>query len=521
MGQSIPTGYNPQPKQMELHATLANEVLFGGAAGPGKSHALRHEGLDWCLKIPGLQVYLFRRTFPELEKNHILPSLMEFPQSVGTYRDQKRRWEFTNGSMMHFCHCQYEKDVFNYQGAEIHLLLIDELTTFTEFQYDYLRGRVRITLPVPEKYRCRIPGVVCASNPGGIGHEFAKRRWVDYVKPGELRRAIDRDGGMLRAYIPGILTDNPILMKSDPGYIHRLDALPEPYRTAYKEGRWDIFLGQAFHFSTEFHVIKPLPIPRHAPIYTTFDWGFGAPFSWGWWWVDADGRVYRFAEWYGWNGTTNQGLRWEDSRVADEIRRREAELADQYHIDFRTAIRKAGPDCFQKKPDYKGGGQGPSTAEVFGSRGIFMSPGDARRDLKIRQFRERLKIPLDAEGANIGMPMMLVYDTCDQFIRTIPLLQTHPNKIEDVDDSGETHGYDEACHICMARPMALAAPPPPALKADRRIDYTERPFQGDSYEIVATIDKIQEDRFWNQHLTDQYNGDEPVRGGAYSDIDGR
>jgi hypothetical protein len=168
--EEIDTGYRPQAKQQALHDCRANEILYGGAAGPGKSHALRHEALNWCLRIPGLQVYLFRRTYPELERNHILPSLIEFPRDTCTYRDGKRRWEFMNGSMIHFCHAQYEKDIFNYQGAEIHLLLIDELTTFTEFQYDYLRGRTRCALRIPEEHRHKIPGFVCASNPGGVGH---------------------------------------------------------------------------------------------------------------------------------------------------------------------------------------------------------------------------------------------------------------------------------------------------------------------------------------------------------------
>lgn len=498
--------------------------LTGAAMVPThNSHALRHEGLDWCLRIPGLQVYLFRRTFPELEKNHILTSLSEFPMEAGQYKDQKRRWEFTNGSMLHFCHCQYEKDVFNYQGAEIHLLLIDELTTFTEFQYDYLRGRVRTTLMIPEKYRCRIPGVVCASNPGGVGHEFAKRRWVDYVKPGEVRKAIPREGGMIRAYIPGLLEDNPILLERDPGYMHRLDALPEPFRTAYRLGNWDIFLGQAFHFSKEFHVINPLPIPQGAPLYSTFDWGFGAPFSWGWWWVDADGRGFRFAEFYGWNGTPNKGLRWEDSKIADEIVLRERALEEQYGISFRNIIRKAGPDCFQKKPDYKGGGQGPSTAEVFAGKGIIMSPGDPRRDLKIRQFRERLKIPRSADGTPTGLPMMMVYSTCEQFIRTIPLLQTHPLKIEDIDTTGEDHIYDEAAHFAMARPIALREAPPIKLQSDRRIDFTEQPLTlgQESWERYAYENQKEETKFWNQYIEEQFFGDAPSRGGTYSDIDGR
>ena len=235
---------------------------------------------------------MFRRTFPELEKNHILPSLTQFPSAFCTYKKGDKRWEFYNNSMLHFCHCQYEQDVFQYQGAEIHLLLIDELTTFTEFIYDYLRSRVRCTLEIPDSYKHKIPGIECSSNPGGIGHNFVKQRWVDYAPPMEVKKAPPREGGMTRQYIPGLLKDNHILMRTDPEYIHRLDALPEPYRTAYKDGNWDIFLGQAFNFSKEYHVLKePIPIPRYAPIYMTYDWGYGAPFSIGWWWVDADGRV--------------------------------------------------------------------------------------------------------------------------------------------------------------------------------------------------------------------------------------
>ena len=192
--------YKPQPKQKQLHKCTANEILFGGAAGPGKSHALRWEALDWCLKIPGLQVYLFRRTFPELEDNHILPSLREFPKEIGKFQKKDKRWEFFNSSMLHFSHCQYDSDVFQYQGAEIHLLVIDELTTFSEFQYDYLRGRVRTALDILRRYQHKIPGIICASNPGGVGHEWVKRRWVDFAEPYELKRASEREGGMTRCY---------------------------------------------------------------------------------------------------------------------------------------------------------------------------------------------------------------------------------------------------------------------------------------------------------------------------------
>jgi hypothetical protein len=413
------------------------------------SHALRMEGLIWCLRVPGLQVYLFRRTFPELEKNHILPSRTFFPEDVCSYKTRDRRWEFDNGSMLHFCHCQYEADVFQYQGAEIHLLLIDELTTFTEFQYDFLRSRVRCALRIPKKWRHKIPGIVCGSNPGGVGHQFVKKRWVDYLVPYKISKAPNKEGGMRRCYIPGLLGDNKILMETDPEYIHRLDALPEPYRTAYMDGDWDIFMGQAFMLSNKNHIIEPIPIPDNAPVYMTFDWGFGAPFSVGWWWLDADGRLYRFDEWYGWNGEINKGLRLEDSKIAVGIKKREY---SQQVEKYQRQVRYAGHDCFSKKPDYNGGGQGKSTAEVFAEHGLYLTKGDANRDLKIRQFRERLKIPDDGTR-----PMVQIYSTCVNFIRTVGSLQSDQKKVEDIDTTGEDHQYDEACHIFMARPIGMQA----------------------------------------------------------------
>jgi len=502
----IKIDYIPQSKQAELHKSAANEILYGGAAGPGKSMALRFEALIWCLRVPNLQVYLFRRTFPELEKNHILPALQQFPNDprVLTYKKGDKRWEFTNGSMLHFCHCQYEQDVFQYQGAEIHLLIIDELTTFTEFIYDYLRGRVRCALPIPEKYRHKIPGIECASNPGGIGHNFCKERWVDFAKPMELKRTENKDGGMLRQYIPGLLQDNEILMQEDPNYIHRLDALPEPYRTAYKDGNWEIFMGQAFFFSKEHHVIDPIPVPDNAPVYMTFDWGFGAPFSIGWWWVDADGRVYRFFEWYGWNGEINKGLRLVDSEIAEGIVERERKQRIRPPM-----VRYAGHDSFNKKPDYKGGGQGKSTAEVFAGHGLYLTKGDATRHLKYRQFRERLKV---VKGER---PMIQIYSTCEQFIRTIPMIQTHKTNPEEIDDSGEAHCLDDACHICMSRPLSLKASKARIASHDRRLDALAKgsasPFEDYASKQIQQSPVNQSGYDWGE--TDDYDD-----GGLYDTI---
>lgn len=493
--------YYPQPKQELMHDCPANEILFGGSAGPGKSYSLRHEALLWAQRIPGLQVYLFRRTYPEIERNHILQILSDWGDRYGKWSGTKKRYELPNGSKIHACHAQYDKDVMLYHGAEIHLLVIDELTTFSEWQYVYLRNRVRCTLPIADEYRHRIPGIVCGSNPGGPGHEFCKRMWVDFCRcnsrtanriragglpiyehvshsTGEnitygLRDAPKADGGMTRAYIPALLEDNQMLMERDPGYVDRVRAMPEPYRSAYLDGDWDLFIGQMFNFNRRSHVCKPFPIPEHAPLYFTFDWGFGKPFSCGWWMVDQDGRVYRIGELYGWNGTPDTGLRYSDSEIAEKVIEKEIALGFRtergYWSNPTEIVRLCDPTCFSKKPDYKGGGQGESTADVFLKHQLILQPGDPNRVLKVRQFHERLRIPESGD-----MPMMMIFDTCAQFIRTIPLLQQDLHKPEDVDTKMEDHIYDESCHVLMARPISQEAPKKKKTEMDLRIEHLQQ-----------------------------------------------
>ena len=320
-------------------------------------------------------------------------------------------------------------DPSKYQSSEFALIAIDELTKNDYDTFTYLRTRLR--WPGLKDIECPFIG---ATNPGGRGHNFCKQLWMDkqfpeeFIRPDDFRKQF--------AYVPSRATDNPHLDKS---YWTMLNTLPIALRAAFRDGDWNTFVGQAFsEFSPPVHVIKPLPVPKGAPLYMTFDWGFGAPFSLQWWWVDADGRLYLFHEWYGWNGTANQGRRMTDTDIADGIIKIEA----GFPMDIKNIMRIAGPDCFQKRPDYRGGGQGPSTFEVFAMKGLFLQVGDPNRALKIRQFRERLRIPVDERGNVIDLPRMLIYDTCEHFIRTIQSLSLNPNNREDVDPDSENHCFD-------------------------------------------------------------------------------
>jgi len=309
-------------------------------------------------------------------------------------------------------------------------------------------------------------------NPGGPGAGTVKLLFIDPVPWGTVNRLVDDGSGLVttRVYIHSKLEDNQILVKGDPDYKRRLMSIQDPVlRAAWVEGRWDVYIGQAFHFSLTHHVIPKedeiWPIPEHVPIYMTFDWGWSAPFSIGWWWVDDENRLYRFGEWYGWDGKMpNRGLQLTDPDIAKGILQHEKAMG----VLGRKIIRLSGRDCFNRKPNYLGGGQGPATSDEFKTfskredvRAEFgtgpdrevdlnLLPGDPNRELKIRQFRNRLRIP-----GNGTRPMLVVYEsTSRQFIRTIPSLCLDEVNIEALEEHQELHCYDEACHIVMARPLS-------------------------------------------------------------------
>jgi hypothetical protein len=455
-----------QPKQSSAFHSKATEILFGGAAGGGKSHFLRVAAIVFCMLIPGLQVYFFRRTFPDLWRNHMLgpssfPALLAPMVAAGKCRiiEGHHQIVFPNDaghSRIQLCHCQREQDVLRYQGAEMHMLCGDEFGHFTESMYRYLRGRVRMGgLMVAPEWRGRFPRIYLSANPGGVGHAWLKRGWIDDAKAMQLRPMPRKEGGMIRQYIPSRLEDNAAMLAADPNYEQRLEGLGSATLVdSLRYGVWDVFAGQAFTFTPE-HICDPLPIPRDAELLMTHDWGFGKPFSIGWWWIDSDGRLYRFAEWYGASdGAGDMGLRMTDADVAAGIISREKDLG----IWGMTVTRLAGHDCFAPKPRYEGGGQGPSTALTFAAHGLLLRKANVRRPVKWREFHSRLRIPRDpvTRMPTGERPMLLVYPSCVDFIRIIPTLPVDPKTSEDVDTESEDHIYDEAAQACTYKPLGVA-----------------------------------------------------------------
>lgn len=482
------------PKQWVAFLTEATEVLFGGAAGPGKSHLMRIAAILWCSAIPGLQVYLFRRIREDLYKNHVegpkgFRALLAVWVFAGWCRHVGDEIRFWNNSVIYLCHCKAESDIFKYQGAEIHVLLIDELTHFTEAMYRYLRGRVRMVgIKLPAEYLGKFPRILCGSNPGGKGHLWVKTTFISGCEPLKIRRMPKNEGGMLRQFIPGRLEDNPSMTEDDPDYEAKLMGLGSATLVAaMRYGDWDVVEGAFFsEWSNVQHVLAPFAIPAHWLRGRSGDWGSQSPYSIGWWAVvgddfrlpDANGGVpillprgatVRYREDYGKVG---------GKLTAEQLGARIAKAEER---DPKLSLAVLDPSAFKEDG-------GPSIAErvndeLLKKKLMSFSPADNARVSKAQgndrggpmggwdQVRARLvgTARKDEHGAvdwSTGRPMIYFFSTCVDSIRTIPVLQHDPHRAEDLDTTAEDHAADEVRYWCMARPWIKSLPKDDAVKRD-------------------------------------------------------
>ena len=454
--------YQPTAKQKLFHASHANEILYGGAAGGGKTKALVMDALFRCLQNPGTTAAIFRRTFRELEDTDIKEAIASYPKSLAKYNAGRHEFSLVNGSKILFRHCENEADRFNYSGIEIQFLYFDELTSFEQVIYDFLKTRLRAkkTLNV-------VPIVRSASNPGNIGHGWVKKMFVDagpYLSIQEQEiysETLHRSKKIRTQYIPSLAMENPFITDD---YIFELEQKPEALRRALLNGDWDSFEGQVFkefvddpaHYEDRrwTHVIAPFEIPRDWPRYFSFDWGYSDPFSCQWWAIDYNGVAYMYREWYGCvPGRADTGIEITPQQIADGIlEREEPEIKDNIKV-----LRVADPSIFEKS---RGDSIADKMAPGFYGRhqGVVFSKGDNARHAGKMEVHERLRFDEN------GKPKMYIFSSCKEWIRTVPTLPYDEKKTEDVDSEAEDHSYDATRYFLMEHPIAGKKTPPRVYK---------------------------------------------------------
>lgn len=449
----------PQPKQILFMERPEYEAFYGGAAGGGKSDSLLMEALRQ-VHIPHYRSIIFRKTYPQLSEL-IDRSAEMYPRafSRARYNDSKHCWIFPSGAKCYFGAMQRTKDRTNYQGKRYDFIGYDELTHFLWDEYSYMYSRNR---PSGPGTRCYMRST---GNPGGIGHGWVKERFITAgkaMKPIAEEVKIRYPDGheeikkRKRIFVPSSVFDNEALLNNSPEYIERLAMMPEGERNALLYGNWDSFSGQVFtewrndsdHYDDRIntHVINPFKVPDTWRIYRGFDFGYAKPFSVGWYAVDHDKRIYRIKEFYGCTGDPNVGVKYEPTRIAQEIRRIEAE---DTNLKGKTIHGIADPSIFDES-------RGESVGQMMERAQIYFDKGDNTRIAGKMQVHHRLAFDEN------GIPMFYVFNTNKHFIRTIPALVYDQKHVEDIDSATEDHIYDELRYVLMEYP--ISAPPKPARK---------------------------------------------------------
>ena len=405
--------------QTDFLAAPETDVLYGGAAGGGKSYAMLVDPLRFAHRAAH-RALILRRSMPEL-RELIDKSRELYPKAFPgcKFREVEKIWTFPSGAKLEFGFLERDADVYRYQGQAYSWIGFDEITHLsTEFSWNYLASRLRTTDPEITPY------MRCTANPGGAGATWVKKRYVNPSEPNESFTGAD---GLTRRFIPARLDDNPYLSK-DGRYEQMLKALPDVQRKQLLEGNWDITEGAAFtEFDISIHVITPFEIPVGWERVKGIDYGYASESACIWGCVDpTDGTLIIYRELY------RKGLTGEDLAVMIT----NMELQDPFSVQgvLDTAAWN------------RTGTTGPTVGETLQRAGHKLRRADKNRIQGKIQLHEYLRVQPS------GRPKIQIFNSCPNLIRelqSIPLDKSNP---EDVDTHAPDHAYDALRYLIMSRP---------------------------------------------------------------------
>jgi len=449
------TEFKLYPPQKAALVTKANEILYGGALGGGKSYLARVASIVYSVEIPGLITYLFRRTFKEVLANHIhtpggylemLKDLIEAGDVVFSKSDYS--FTFYNGSRIQLAHSQYESDIYSHQGAQIGFLIIDESTHFSPQMIRFIRSRVRLgSLKIPPQWQGMFPRILYTANPGNIGHLYFKSNFVDHGS-NTIFKAPEDEGSMSRIYVPAKLGDNKILLENDPAYAERVKGLGDTAMVdAMLSGDWEALSVGGFGdlWRSKVHVVDDFEIPHTWRIDRGYDYGSSAPAAFLWFaesdgsdFVDARGRecwvpagtIFVICELYLANSRL-EGLK----LTADEQGKRASERERDEGLKGRTQPGPADNSIFTKDKD-------KSIADDLAVHHMTFTRSNKNPGTRVQGvqlFRTRLA---QAKKRPMEGPGFFVFRSCFHTIRTVPNLPNDDKNIEDVSTNAEDHIWD-------------------------------------------------------------------------------
>ena len=388
----------PHEKQLEFFKAKEIRVAYGGARGGGKSWAARVKASLLCLRYEGIQILLLRRTFPELRENHIIP-LQKMLRGIAIYKETSHDFTFPNGSRIVLGYCKSESDVLQYQGQAYDVIFMEEATQFTEFQYQTLTEISRSSGMMNEKFK---PRIYLTCNPGGIGHSWVKRLFID-------RQYKNSEKAEDYRFIKSTVYDNPTLLENSPDYVRTLENLPPDRRKAMLEGSWDVFEGAYFpEFDREVHTCDSFQIPENWRRYFVMDYGMDMTAGY-FIAIDEAGRAFVYKELY------KPGLI--ISRAVEEIK------AIQNGDKIYQYI--APPDMWNRRQD-----TGKSVADIFGEHGIYLTKARNDRVQGWYALKEWLRVGIDEYGKKSAA--IKIFRNCSNLIRCLPLVQYDDKNPNDV-----------------------------------------------------------------------------------------